>query len=104
MDRNISRRDLIRILGASGLAAGAGAMLPPGEAAADPATRKDAPAGVTVRGTPAPPAIIVDGKVIQPQRELAVLHQTDVLVVGGGPAGVVAALAAKRTGAEVTLV
>jgi ribulose 1,5-bisphosphate synthetase/thiazole synthase len=33
-----------------------------------------------------------------------VLHETDVLVVGAGPAGVVAALAAKRTGADVTLV
>ena len=41
---------------------------------------------------------------IQPQRELPVLHQTDVLVVGGGPAGVAAAIAAKRAGAEVTLV
>jgi len=47
---------------------------------------------------------IIDGKVIQPQRELPVLHQTDVLVVGGGPAGVTAAIAAKRTGANVTLV
>ncbi|NQT11608.1 MAG: hypothetical protein HQ582_02595, partial [Planctomycetes bacterium] len=97
MDRKISRRDLIRILGASGFAAGAGAFLPSREAGADPATRKDAPPGTKVRGTPAPPAIMVDGKVIQPQRELRVLHQTDVLVVGGGPAGVVAALAAKRT-------
>jgi succinate dehydrogenase/fumarate reductase flavoprotein subunit len=42
--------------------------------------------------------------VIQPQRELPILHETDVLVVGGGPAGVVAALAAKRAGAKVTLV
>jgi hypothetical protein len=41
---------------------------------------------------------------VQPPRELAVLHQTDVLVVGGGPAGVVAAIAASRAGAKVTLV
>ena len=38
--------------------------------------------------------------IIQPQRELPVLHETDVLVVGGGPAGVSAALAAKRAGAR----
>ena len=41
---------------------------------------------------------------IQPRRELPLLHQTDVLVVGGGSAGVAAALAAKRAGADVTLV
>ena len=41
---------------------------------------------------------------IQPQRELPLLHKTDVLVVGGGPAGVAAAIAAKRSGADVTLV
>jgi len=42
--------------------------------------------------------------VIQPRRELPVLHQADVLVVGGGPAGVAAAIAAQRSGAKVTLV
>ena len=41
---------------------------------------------------------------IQPRRELTVLHQTDVLVVGGGTAGVTAAIAARRAGAQVTLV
>jgi len=61
------------------------------------------PAGNRAGGTH-PPAVVVDGKAIQPQRELPVLHQTDVLVVGGGPAGVVAALAARRTGVKVTLV
>jgi ribulose 1,5-bisphosphate synthetase/thiazole synthase len=49
-------------------------------------------------------AALVDGKVIQPRRELPILDTTDVLVVGGGPAGVVAAIAAKRAGASVTLV
>jgi len=50
------------------------------------------------------PAVISGGKVIQPRREIRVLRTTDVLVVGGGSAGVVAAISAARTGADVTLV
>lgn len=49
-------------------------------------------------------AYMADGKVIQPQREIRVYRETDVLVVGGGAAGVVAAIAARRAGAKVTLV
>ena len=81
-----------------------GGGVPCGRAWAGPATRADAPPGTTVVGTEHAPAVVIDGNVMQPRRELAVLHQTDVLVVGGGPAGVVAALAAKRAGADVTLV
>jgi len=47
---------------------------------------------------------LIDGKIVQPSRELPVLHQTDVLVVGGGPAGICAAIAAQRAGADVTVV
>jgi ribulose 1,5-bisphosphate synthetase/thiazole synthase len=47
---------------------------------------------------------VVGGKVVQPQREIPMLGETDVLVVGGGPAGVAAAIAARRAGAKVTLV
>ncbi len=104
MDRNLSRRNMLRLLGTSGLAAGAGALVPSDEAWADPASRKDAPPGVKVQGTAAPPAVLRGGKVIQPERKLPLLAETDVLVVGGGPAGVVAALAARRMGLDVTLV
>ena len=45
------------------------------------------------------------GKTIQEAaRETPVFAETDVLVVGGGPAGTAASIAAGRTGAKVTLV
>ena len=50
---------------------------------------------------PAPPSVAT---VTEPAREIPVHEETDVLVVGGGPAGTVAAVAARRLGQRVTLV
>ncbi len=102
-EKTLSRRELMRVLGGSGLAMGLGGATG-SEVRADPACRTDAPKGRKVEGVDHPPAAVVDGKVVQPRRELPVLHETDVLVVGGGPAGVVAALAAKRAGVKVALI
>jgi ribulose 1,5-bisphosphate synthetase/thiazole synthase len=107
MNHRISRRDLLQSLGASGLGASlAGAM-------AGPTVAGDAPessgfTGSVIKGnvlqSTATCPTLVGGEVIQPQRKLSLLDQTDVLVVGGGSAGVAAAIAARRAGAQVTLV
>lgn len=108
MSEPISRRDWMRMLGATGAAAGLGGFVVQSDGGAAEVPRESGFQGTVVdanatQATASCPTL-VNGRVIQPQRELSVLHQTDVLVVGGGTAGVTAALAAKRTGADVTLV
>ncbi len=50
------------------------------------------------------PAVLAGGRVTQPERALPILHETDVLIVGGGAAGFAAAVAAARAGAKTTIV
>ena len=107
MGDGMNRRELLRAMGISGLAGGLGLNL----ARPAAAQRLGESSGFTssvitsgkIRDT-ASSATLVGGKVIQPRRELPVLHETDVLVVGGGAAGVPAAIAARRAGAKVTVV
>ena len=107
----LNRRDWLRVLGLSGMAAGLGPLSVAEAGTTPPRGRSGEGSGFTshtvakneVLANRANPTV-VGGKIVQPQRELPLLHKTDVLVVGGGPAGVAAAVAAKRTGADVTIV
>lgn len=101
MTDNLTRRDLMRAL-ASGTLVAASSMLPIA-VSAQQLNRGDRGPIPDTTG-PRAPAMLRGDRVVQPERALPVLHTTDVLVVGGGPAGTAAALAARRQGVEVTLV
>ncbi len=55
------------------------------------------------KGMPSP-ATTSAGTITEPAREIPIIEEPEVLVVGGGPAGVAAAIAAGRAGAKTILV
>ena len=104
MANAFTRRDLMRVLSAAGFGAAVSTTRVPeafGDAAL-PKARERQPIDPTTLAHP--PARLSGGKVIQPERTLPVLHETDVLVAGGGAAGFAAAVAAARAGARTAIV
>jgi ribulose 1,5-bisphosphate synthetase/thiazole synthase len=105
MKKTLTRRQLLQLMTAAGFGAPLATRV-----VADVANPTELTASkpenivVPVTSRDHYPATVVDGKVLQPARPLAVMHETDVLVVGGGPAGFAAAVAAARTGARTALV
>lgn len=113
---NITKREFLKRLGLGGAAVAAGAVradefvaakggLPPGSCG-DPQNvwfgKHIFPLPHTMEDGPS--CYLSDGKVVEPSHEIPVFHKTDVVVVGGGPAGFAAAVAAARAGAKVALV
>lgn len=104
MDSRMTRRKLFRMLAAAGLGPALATLSAADETTAAPQTAK-VPENKLI---PTPkvdryPAILANGQIIQPQRPLPMVHETEVLVVGGGPAGFAAAVASARAGAKTTL-
>lgn len=106
MKNRITRRDCLRIMGMSGLGIGTGSVIGKQLLPQDIGESGFQSSVITTNKVQEnrSNAVLIDGKVIQPQRQLPVLTETDILVVGGGSAGIVAAIAAKRAGAKVTIV
>ena len=114
--KNISTREFLKGLGLCGAAAATKvaigdeyvpdmSKLPPGSCG-DPENtwfgKHIFPLEHTMQDGPS--CYLKDGKVCEPAKEIPIFHQTDVVVVGGGPAGFAAAVAAARAGSKVALV
>jgi len=107
MNDRMTRRGYLRMVGLSSLTVGGAAVFGQSPSVQDVIGESGFQSSVIATHKVQPnrfPAVLTDGKVLQPQRELPVLTETDVLVVGGGPAGIAAAIAARRAGAKVTIV
>ena len=101
---DLTRRDAIKKMGL-GVAAIATLGVRANDARADFVHKEDKTTGKLLDGSQAAPCSInAEGLVVRPQTVVNKISETDVLVVGAGPAGCCAAIAAARLGAKTTLV
>lgn len=100
MTKPLSRRDLIR----SAVTLSAGAALTPTVTAAPPQRYALADAGWCGDGQAAEADRRRPNVIVIPERRVFVLAEADVLVCGGGTAGITAACSAARHGAKVILI
>ncbi len=103
MSKHVSRRELLKLMGLGAAATSAG-LAGGSQASADIVFQKNAKLGEQIDGSKAVPCRVENGKVLRPAVEIPSVDETDVLIVGGGPAGAVAAIAAARAGVKTTIV
>ncbi len=101
-----SRRDWFKSLGLGvGAAAFSSIGLSGNDTRADFVRKEDKTTGKLLDGSQANPCVLqADGTIARPALAVPKISETDVLVVGAGPAGCCAAIAAARLGVKVTLV
>ncbi|MDD5520794.1 MAG: FAD-dependent oxidoreductase [Kiritimatiellae bacterium] len=101
MSNKCSRREFLGRVGLSGIAAGFGVS---NLFADNNPSKIDLDSGKVITNDKSKSAVLRSGRIFQPERELPIKCDTDVLVVGGGPAGVAAAIAARKLGVNVAIV
>ena len=102
----MTKREFLRNLGLVSVAGVAGAARSDEVSIGDPVYRgfNQMISALPHTMSDVPSAFVRDGRIIQPEREIPVFSQADVVVVGGGPAGFSAAVGAARAGAKTILV
>lgn len=106
LETEVTRREWFKKVGVGvGAVALTGVSLTTNNAQGDFVRKEDKTTGKLLDGSQAHPSVLQpDGTIARPSVALPKISETDVLVVGAGPAGCCAAIAAARMGVKVTLV
>lgn len=99
-----NRRAWLKFVCSAGTTAAVSAGLPNHALRADFVYQDDKTEGTFLDGSQAAPSVLRNGEVLRPAVTVPPISETDLLVVGGGPAGCAAAIAGARAGVRTVLV